>query len=93
MVTSTTSQDTWFKNHEKLKRSPVRPPERPKLQPIVHGFRYFWARVRNGSKSQKHFISSDKAPTQIMSINGGDLRVSVCDKRFSGCNSVYRENG
>ncbi|KAH9608963.1 hypothetical protein KSS87_020916 [Heliosperma pusillum] len=43
MVTSTTAQDTWYKNREKLKRSPVRPPERPKLQPIIHGFRYFVA--------------------------------------------------
>ncbi|KAH9625129.1 hypothetical protein KSS87_016295 [Heliosperma pusillum] len=38
MVTSTTTQDTWYKNREKLKRSQVRPPERPKLQPIIHGF-------------------------------------------------------
>ncbi|KAH9602348.1 hypothetical protein KSS87_010929 [Heliosperma pusillum] len=84
MVTSTTSQDTWFKNHEKLKHSPVRPPERPKLQPIIHGFQYFVGRVRNGSKLHKHFISSDKAPTQILSIHRGDVRVSVCDKCFSG---------
>ncbi|KAH9621077.1 hypothetical protein KSS87_004537 [Heliosperma pusillum] len=27
------------KKCEKLKRSPVRLPERPKLQPIIHGFR------------------------------------------------------
>ncbi|KAH9609790.1 hypothetical protein KSS87_008523, partial [Heliosperma pusillum] len=37
-----------------------------------------------GSKSHKHFITSDKAPTQILSINRGDLRVSVCDKLFLG---------
>ncbi|KAH9612656.1 hypothetical protein KSS87_016102, partial [Heliosperma pusillum] len=43
-----------------------------------------WPRVRYGSKSHKHFIGSDKSPTQSLSINGGDLMVSVCDKRFSG---------
>ncbi|KAH9619803.1 hypothetical protein KSS87_012888, partial [Heliosperma pusillum] len=85
MITSTTSQDTWYKNREKLKRSLLRPPERPKLQPIIiKGFQYFVALVRNGSKSHKHFICSDKAHTQILSTNGGNLRVSVCDKRFSG---------
>ncbi|KAH9623133.1 hypothetical protein KSS87_015877, partial [Heliosperma pusillum] len=84
MVTSNTTQDTWYKNREKLKRSPVRHPERPKLQPIIHSFRYFMARVRNGSKSHNHFIGSDKAPTQNLSINVRDFRVSVCDKHFSG---------
>ncbi|KAH9626243.1 hypothetical protein KSS87_004682, partial [Heliosperma pusillum] len=43
-----------------------------------------WPRVRYGSKSHKHFIGSDKSPTQILSINGEDLMVSVCDKCFSG---------
>ncbi|KAH9621026.1 hypothetical protein KSS87_005309 [Heliosperma pusillum] len=41
MVTSTTTQDTWYKNREKLKRSPIRPPERPKLQPIIHEYTVF----------------------------------------------------
>ncbi|KAH9623132.1 hypothetical protein KSS87_015877, partial [Heliosperma pusillum] len=84
MVTSNTTQDTWYKNREKLKRSPVRPPERPKLQPIIHSFRILWPRVRNGSKSHKHFIISDKASTQNLSINVGEFRVSVCDNHFSG---------
>ncbi|KAH9625128.1 hypothetical protein KSS87_016294, partial [Heliosperma pusillum] len=39
VVTYTTTQDTWYKNREKLKRNPVRLPERPKLQPIIDGFR------------------------------------------------------
>ncbi|KAH9612657.1 hypothetical protein KSS87_016102 [Heliosperma pusillum] len=40
MVTSTKAQDTLYNNREKLKCIPVRPPERPKLQPIIiHGFR------------------------------------------------------
>ncbi|KAH9604927.1 hypothetical protein KSS87_022676, partial [Heliosperma pusillum] len=42
-----------------------------------------WLRVRNGSKSHKQSIGSDKAPTQILSINGRDLMVSACDKHFS----------
>ncbi|KAH9625364.1 hypothetical protein KSS87_015193, partial [Heliosperma pusillum] len=39
-------------------------------------------RVSNDCKSQKHFIFSDKVSTQILSIKEGDLRVSLCDKRF-----------
>ncbi|KAH9604855.1 hypothetical protein KSS87_001810, partial [Heliosperma pusillum] len=39
--------------------------------------------VRNDSKLHNHFIGSDKASTQILSINRGDLMVSVYDIRFS----------
>ncbi|KAH9608782.1 hypothetical protein KSS87_019677 [Heliosperma pusillum] len=78
------AQDTWYKIREKMKRDPVRPPERPKLQHRIHGFRISRFRVRNDCKSPKHIIGSNNASTQTLSINGGESRVSACDKRFSG---------
>ncbi|KAH9625579.1 hypothetical protein KSS87_012198 [Heliosperma pusillum] len=42
-VTTNTVQDMWYKIHEKMKHDVVRPTERPKLEPIIHGFRYFAA--------------------------------------------------
>ncbi|KAH9608781.1 hypothetical protein KSS87_019677 [Heliosperma pusillum] len=41
MVNTNMAQDMWYKNCEKIKRNPVRPPERPKLQPINTRFSAF----------------------------------------------------
>ncbi|KAH9612991.1 hypothetical protein KSS87_002915, partial [Heliosperma pusillum] len=57
-------------------------PNGPNCSPYYTVFGILWHRVRNDCKSQKHFIFSDKASILIFSINGGDLTVSVCDKKF-----------